>query len=187
MSTEQINQNSDFDGDDFYDDASTSFPAIADLAPDGTFDRGRVGPGRLVAIWVRKGGTRKGDNGIYEYVETVTLVLDDGPDGNYFSEQVPQAPQRLDGFQHSTTGMVTRLKPRLTGKDAKGRELKYLPMVGRINTQVSKVAKDKAAYSISPPEDADRVILNFHRDMIIGINRELKADDEAAVNQEAFE
>lgn len=173
--------------EEFYDDAANTFPSKLDLAPDGTYERGKMGPGRLVAVWALKNGTGTKDGKRYDYVETITLVLDDGPDGNYVSELVGPAPQRLNGFQHSTGGMVSRMKGRVDGKNKAGVKLKYRPMIGRVNTQPSGPNPALAAYSISPPTDADREIVNRYKDMIIDINKELEAKDAEASDAAAFD
>lgn len=173
--------------DEFYDDASASFPSKADLAPDGTFERGRMGPGRLVAIWALKNGVGKKDGKAYDFVDSVTLVLDDGPNGDYVTELVGPAPQRVNGLQHSTSGLVARLKGRVDGKNAAGIRLKYRPMIGRVNTQPSKANAANAAYSISVPTDEDRLIVNSFKNMIIDINNELEAEDRKAEDQAAFD
>lgn len=173
--------------DDFYDDATVSFPSKADLAPDGTFARGAMGPGRLVAIWALANGTGMKDGKPYRYVDSITLVLDDGPDGNYTSDLVGPAPFRIDKMQHSTGGLVARLSTRVTAKNQQGVPLKYRPMVGRINTQPSRANPDVAAYSISLPTDADRAIANRYKSLIIDINNELEAADAANEDAQAFE
>jgi hypothetical protein len=164
--------------DDFYDDATDTFPKIEHLAPSMPPN---FGPGRLLAIWVTGQGTRKNDDGeTYPYVETVTVTLDDGPDGldgpgwsAEAADLVPPGVQRLDKFQHSTGGLVARLQKRLTGKTADGTPLRLRPMIGRLDTQVSKRSKMQAAYSIKAPTDADRKIVTAHGDMIRAINEEL--------------
>jgi hypothetical protein len=164
--------------DDFYDDATDTFPKVEHLAPSIP---PKFGDGRLLAIWAQSEGTRKGDNGTYAFVETVTVTLDDGPnglDGPGWSEEaaelVPSGFQRLDKFQHSTGGLVARLQKRLTGRNRDGVPLRFRPMIGRLNTQASKNNKMVAAYSISAPTDADREIVEKYGDKIRAINAELE-------------
>jgi hypothetical protein len=176
--------NSNAGQDDFYDDATDTFPKVEHLAPSIPPN---FGAGRLCAIWVTGEGKRKNDRGeFYPYVETVTVVLDEGPNGqdwltgqNGWSEDastlVPASPFRLDKFQHSTGGLVSRLSRRLTGRNADGVPLRFRPMIGRINTQSSKANKHVPAYSIAKPTDADREVVNGHGDLLRSINRELEA------------
>jgi hypothetical protein len=171
------------DTEEFYDDATSTFPSKVDLASDGSFDHGRMGPGRLVAIWAKKNGTGTKDGKAYAFVDSLTLVLDDGPDGTYVTELVGPAPQRVE-MQHSTGGLVARLKGRVDGTNKAGISLKFRPMIGRINTQPSKTQASVAAYSISPPTEEDRAIVDGHKELIISINKELESgavqDEDAA-------
>jgi hypothetical protein len=183
--------------DDFYDEASASFPKAEHLAPSIP---PKFGPGRLVAIWATKAGTGKSktDGKAYKFVETTTLVLDDGVAGAEFTinpgypedtaQLVPAAPVRLDSFQHSTGGLVARLERRLTANNAAGVPLRYRPYIGRMNTQPSSNNKNVAAYSISEMTDADKALVQGkYMAMIKSINAELKAKDEASETAEAFE
>jgi hypothetical protein len=165
--------------DDFYDDATDGFAKVEHLAPSLP---PKFGQGRLLAIWVTGEGKRKNDQGeFYPFVETVTVTLDDGPDGldaqgwsPEAAELVPEGFQRLDKFQHSTGGLVARLAKRLTGRDKNGTPLRFRPLIGRINTQPSSKNKNVAAYSISTPTDSDREIIRAHGDAIRAINAELE-------------
>jgi hypothetical protein len=172
--------------EEFYDDAANTFPSKVDLAPDGTFEHGQMGAGRLVAVWAVKNGVGTKDGKSYSYVDSITLVLDDGLDGTYFTELVGPAPQRIE-MQHSTGGLVARLKGRVEGRNAKGVSLKYRPMIGRINTQPSKANAAVAAYSISPPTEDDRVVVDGFKKMIIDINQELESRDAEDSDTQAFE
>lgn len=164
--------------DDFYDDATNEFPKVEHLAPSLP---PKFGPGRLLAIWVKGAGTRTNDKGkTYKYVDTITVTLDDGPEGlsapgwaENAEELVPAGVQRLD-LQHSTGGLVARLEKRLNGKAVDGTPLKFRPLIGRLNTQASSQNKNVAAYSISQPTDEDRAVIRGHGDMIRGINAELE-------------
>lgn len=182
---QETNQSAVTDEDsEWMDGASSAFPKVENLAPSIPPNYGQ---GRLVAIWALENGTRKGDNGTYPYVETVTLVLDNGPDGKQTDELVGPAPVKLDGFQHSTTGLVARLSKRVDGKNAKGIPLRFRPMIGRLNTQASKANKNVAAFSISEPTADDMVIARGFKDMITGINAELEAKATADEDSAAFE
>jgi hypothetical protein len=178
------NQTAADDDDDWMDGASSTFPKMENLAPCVS---GSFGPGRLVAIWAVSNGERKNDEGkVYPYVETVTLVLDDGPDGNMFDDLIGVAPVRLEGFQHSTGGLVARLSKRVNGVGVNGVKLRYRPIVGRINTQASKINKHVAAFSISEPTDQDMAVAREYKAMIIGINKELEERDRAEDDANAF-
>jgi hypothetical protein len=173
------------DDEEWMDGASSAFPKAENLAPAVPPN---YGPGRLLAIWALSTGERKNDEGkLYPFVETVTLVLDDGPDGSQTDELVGPAPVKLEGFQHSTTGLVSRLLKRVEGTNAKGVRLKYRPMVGRLNTQASSRNKNVPAFSIAEPTAADMDIVRKHKDMILSINKGLEAADKASEDSEAFE
>lgn len=170
---------------EWMDGASATFPKAENLAPSIP---PKFGPGRLVAIWAQETGTRKNDQGKeYPFVQTLTLVLDDGPDGGQSDEVVGSAPVRLEDFQHSTSGLVARLQKRVTGVNAKGVPLRYRPMIGRMNTQASKQNKNVAAFSISEPTAEDMIVARKYKDMITGINKELEAKDSKAEDAAAFE
>jgi hypothetical protein len=170
--------------EEWMDGASSAFPKVENLAPSIPPN---YGDGRLLAIWALSNGTRKGDNGTYPFVETVTLVLDNGPDGKQVDDLVGPAPVRLDGFQHSTTGLVSRLNKRVDATNPKGVRLKYRPMIGRLNTQASKANKNVAAFSIAEPTAADMVIAREYKAMITAINAELEAKDKKSEDEQAFD
>lgn len=181
---------------EWMDGASATFAKAEHLAPSLPPN---FGDGRLVAIWALENGTRKNDKGKeYPYVSTVTLVLDEGPNGQAWltgsegwdpeaSSVIPASPFRLDDFQHSTGGLVARLTKRVNGKNAKGVPLKYRPMIGRMNTRASAQNKNVAAFSISEPTAQDMVTARKYADMIKGINAELEAKDSKSEDEAAFE
>lgn len=187
--------------DEYYDEATNDFPSVDDLVPLAD-KKNPDTVGRLVAIWARSNGTDKGENGDYGYTESITLVLDDGPDGDQFTDLIPSAvgdPIRLE-LRHSTAGVHSRLKPRVEGmskvrRDPETKEviapavpLKYRPLLGRMNTKAStKYKKGSPAVSISALSDADKVIVNQYADLIRSINKELEAKDKGAADAEAFE
>lgn len=170
--------------EEWMDGASSAFPKIENLAPAIPPN---YGAGRLVAIWALKNGTRKGDSGVYPFVETVTLVLDNGPDGKQTDDLVGPAPVKLEGFQHSTVGLVSRLGKRVDGTNARGIRTKYRPLIGRINTQASKVNKNVAAFSIAEVTAEDMVIVRKYQEMIKGVNAALEAADAKSEDDAAFE
>jgi hypothetical protein len=172
--------------EEWMDGAKTAFPSIENLAPSL---RGSYGPGRLVAIWAVENGVGQSTTTAgktYGYTETITLVLDDGPDGTQTDELIGAAPVRLE-MRHSTTGLHSRLKPRVDGVNAKGIKLRFRPMVGRINTQESKNSKNQAAFSISDPSPEDMVTARKYKDMILSINQELEAKAASDEDSAAFD
>lgn len=165
--------------EEWMDGAKAAFPSVENLAPSVP---PAYGAGRLVAIYARENGVGKGDNGPYPYVETITLVLDNGPDGTQFDDLTPEVkgePVRLE-LRHSTTGLVSRLKPRV-GKPSGNR-----PMVGRINTQASSRNKNVPAYSIAEPTAADMEVARRHKEYIKTVNAELDAAQAKSEDENAF-
>lgn len=168
--------------DEFFDSATSEFAAKEDLKD------------RLVAIWnTGKTGTRKSEatGKPYEYVETVTLVLDDGPGDRYSTTTkrddgdellVPSVllngPQRLDGFQWSATGVYTRTVKRPVGGK---------PMIGRINSKPNKTKGMSPPWSIAEMTEEDKVTARKHRDLLISITEELAAAAQKSSDDEAFE
>lgn len=194
--TENVNSTTSTEAEELFDDATEAFPSRHDLAALAS-DRNPDTEGRLVAIWAQSHGTRPGERGAYTFVETTTLVLDDGPDGDQATELVgtavpeegkPGEGVRLDGFQYSTEGLVARLKPRVEGKNKAGVRLSTRPMLGRINTRKSTKVKGGApAFSIAPAtEDEKAWILEHFKDAILSINEEMTAKLKDADEQAAF-
>ncbi|MET0417852.1 MAG: hypothetical protein ABW022_17730 [Actinoplanes sp.] len=173
------------DDDEYYDDATAAFPSVEDLAPSNAPD---FGEGRLVAIYAKSNGERKGNNGdMYGYTETITVALDDGPDGDQVTEMVGPAPYRVD-MRHSTGFIHAKLKSRVEGKHPKsGRPLKYLPLIGRINTQPSTQNKKVPAYGLAPKTDDDLVTLERHKALLKSITAELEAADKAKDDADGFD
>jgi hypothetical protein len=170
---------------ELFDDAKEEFPAKEDLK------------GRLVAIWVTgKHGTRKSEanNSSYQWFETITLVLDDGPDwdgmkivdGEKRENLVPsvaaEGPQRLDAHQWSTGGLVSRLQARVIGDKPKT----FKPMLGRINSRPNTKKGFSASWSISEPTAEDRKIAIAQAGLLRQITAELEAGL-VAKDEEAFE
>lgn len=171
--------------DEFFDSATSEFPAKEDL----NF--------RLVAIWnTGKEGTRKSDSGaVYPYVETVTLVLDDGPD-DWYSKNIKrlaidgkgdptpgtddclvpsvrlEGPQRLDDFQWSATGVYSRASKRKVGDR---------PMIGRINSKKNAKKGFSDAWSIAEMTEQDKVIARKHMDLFKAISAEMQEKADQAV------
>lgn len=159
--------------DEFFDSATSEFPAKEDLKD------------RLVAIWnTGKEGTRtsQATGKSYPWVETVTLVLDDGPQGwnavrwdgeaNLVPSVATDGPQRLDGFQWSAAGIYSRASKRPIGGK---------PMIGRINSRKNSVKGMADAWSISEMTDEDKDIARKHLGLFHQIADEIqkKQDDSA--------
>lgn len=176
--------------DEFFDSATSEFPAKEDLN------------GRLVAIWnTGKEGKRQSEvtGKSYPYVETVTVVLDDGP-GDWYATNakrmangidgpaagvddclVPSVrlngPQQLDGFQWSATGVYSRTVRR---------EPYGKPMIGRINSRKNKTKGMSDAWSIAECTPEDMEIARSHRDYIMRTTADLKAAHQQVSDDEAF-
>jgi hypothetical protein len=160
--------------DEFFDSATSEFPAKEDLN------------GRLVAIWnTGKEGTRKNDRGeTYPYVETVTLVLDDGPDGwtgkrvdgdpNLVPSVAESGPQQLDGFQWSASGIYSRASKRKVGDK---------PMIGRINTKKNVKKGFSDPWNIDEMTEDDKVTARKY----VGLFREISAEMQNKADGAAFE
>lgn len=164
--------------DEFFDSATSEFAAKEDLKD------------RLVAIWnTGKTGTRKNDRGeSYPYVETVTLVLDDGPAAwqatrfddqpNLVASVAQEGPQRLDGFQWSALGIRSRAEKRPVGGK---------PMIGRINSKPNKTKGMSPPWNIAEMTEDDKVTAREHRDLLISITEELAKAAQKHSDDEAFE
>lgn len=162
--------------DEFFDSATSEFPAKEDLKD------------RLVAIWYTGNhGTRVGKAPgakPYGWAETVTLVLDDGPNGwsetrqdgdpNLVPSVAENGPQKLDKFQWSTGGVYSRVSKRPVGGK---------PMIGRINSRKNSVKGFNDAWSIAEMTDEDREIARKY----VGLFREIAEDLDKAQDSQAFD
>ena len=180
--TDQTTTTTDQD-DEFFDDTTVDFPAVKHLAPGV---RQGFGDGRLVAIWALSNHTGKGNNGPYDYTESITLALDDGPNGDQHNDMVGPAPFRVP-MRHSTGYIQTKLKDRVDGVSAKGVPLRFRPLIGRVNTQASKNNADVAAFGLEPKADSDTPTVMKYKDLIVSINKELEAKATKAEDDSAFE
>lgn len=172
---------------DLFDDAQEEFPGKEDLKD------------RLVLIWVTgKHGVRKADapgSRPYDWYETITLVIDDGPNWNgkkiVDDESVPMlvpsvkefGPQRLNNFQFTMSGLTSRLsqrvqlspgEPKVNGAPVNDKPSTFAPMLGRINSRKNKQQGFSASWSIAKPTDADKQIARKYNDLIAQITDELK-------------
>ncbi len=157
--------------DEFYDDAQETFPGKEDLKD------------RLVAIWALENGHDTNDRGEkYPTVQTITMVLDDGPegyqatvirDGENSPNRVPsvqdEGPQEVR-LRWSTNGLVSRLAPRV-GKTVK-------PMLGRINSRPNKTKGHSASWSISEPTAQDKDTANRYKAAILAKIQEVQQDED---------
>lgn len=183
--TEQQTTNqsgTDEDEDDFFDAATSSFPSVEHLAPSVP---PKFGVGRLVAIWALENGVGKGNNGPYPWTNTITVALDDGPEGDQANDMVPAAPYRVE-MRHSTTNIQGKLRGRVDGKDQKGRPLRFRPTIGRVNTQASQNNKNVPAYGLAEPTDEDMDIARRHKALIVSINQELEKAAQEHEDNAAF-
>lgn len=154
---------------EFYDEASEEFPGKEDFKD------------RLVAVWVtgKKGTRQNADGKSYPWVETITLALDDGPDGDGATALVGPAPERVDKLQWSTNGMVARLEPRITKKDADGNPV-YRPMIGRVNSRKNRIKGRSDSWSIASPTETDKATADQYADLLKSITAEVKEMRETA-------
>lgn len=187
------------DEDEFYVDAQDNFPDKFDFED------------RLVAIWpTGKTGTRPGTNGKpYPWIETLTLALDDGPDGdkgtgikgdprdgNTFL--VGPAPASAEDIQWSAAGIYSRVRPRL-GKlkmktdgtpelDENGQPIKdYRPVIGRINRIRNKDKSLADPWSLAKPAEADRAAMLRHAGVIKTLTAKVKEGFEKDADVAAFD
>jgi hypothetical protein len=178
------NVNTPVDDDEYYDDTTVDFPNVEHLAPSTPPN---FGEGRLVAIYALKNGMGKGDNGEYPFTETITVALDDGPEGDQVHELVGAAPFRVE-MRHSTGYIHAKLAKRVDGKHPKsGRPLRFLPLIGRVNTQTSKKSKNQPAFGLAPKTDDDLVILERHKPLLKAITAELEAAEKAKDDADGFD
>jgi hypothetical protein len=172
--------------DEYYTDAQDNFPSKFDFED------------RLVAIWpTGKTGEREGENGKpYPWIETVTVALDDGPDGDKGvgltsdREEFLVGPAGTEdaiawGIQWSATGVYSRVFPKLGAKLADGTP-DYRPVVGRINRRKNAKKGLADSWSLGKPTDADREILRARLDVIKRVSGEVKAKAQAAEDTAAF-
>jgi hypothetical protein len=173
---------------ELFDNTTTEFPSKYDLKD------------RLVAVWVTgKHGVEKGTDKPYEWVETITIALDD-PKGvqdwdemvkNKEKDLVPtlvpsvvqNGPHRLDALRWSTTGTVTRLKPRIDLKDKKTQEPVYRPLIGRVDEMVAKQGSNPWTFKPATPEDLAYIRENF-ADLIRKTTIEVKGKREGTGSDE---
>lgn len=139
--------------DDLFEAATDEFPSKFHLRD------------RLVAIYPNgKSGSRQGENGKpYDWYETTTVVLDDGPNGwsetsrddhgNDIAQLVPSVEsdgaQVLRGFQWSAAGLTNRLAGRMPDPETG----KPRSLVGRINARPGQKGRNPSWSIAAPTED----------------------------------
>lgn len=165
--------------DEFFDEATETFPGKEDLKD------------RLVAVWaLGRGQDKNSDGKLYPFVTSLTMVLDDGPngwsptsikDGDTVPNLVPSVADGLAeiNLRWSTEGMVTRLDPRI-GKTTK-------PMIGRINSRPNKVKGRSASWSISAPTESDKATARAVGSQIKAVTERLIAEANKAADASAFD
>lgn len=165
--------------DEFFDEATETFPGKEDLKD------------RLVAVWALDRGMDKNDDGKpYPFVTSVTLVLDDGPngwsptsvkDGDTVPNLVPSVADGLTEIplRWSTGGMVARLDPRV-GNTTK-------PMIGRINVRKNKTSGRSPSWSISAPTEDDKATARAVASQIKAVTERLIAEANKAADAGAFD
>lgn len=180
-----INTTAPQDDDDLFTAATDTFPSKFDLKD------------RLVVIYpTGLKGQRQGENGKpYDWYETTTVVLDDGPRG--WQEQVvgeggelqdnlvpsvdENGPQVLRKFQWSSGGIASRLAQKLP--DASG---KPGSQVGRINSRPNAKKGMAPSWSIGKPTEEDMVTARRHRELCAAERAEIVSANVQAADENAF-
>lgn len=169
---------SDVYDDDLFEPAKSEFPAKEDLKD------------RLVAIYpTGKFGTRKSPatNKEYGWIETTTVVLDDGPNGDSFTDLVPPVggdigegkPIVLRNFQWSAAGIFSRVEQKRTNPSVPG-------TVGRINAMKNKQKGLADAWSISTPTEDEMATARRFGDACRAARDEIKAARAKDADEDAF-
>lgn len=172
------------DDDDLFEGATDTFPAKFDLRD------------RLVVIYPNgKRGQRQGENGKpYDWYETTTVVLDDGPKGwsdtgrddhgNDREMLVPsvkdEGAQVLENFQWSAGGLTSRLAKKLP--DASGKPGSVL---GRINSRPGKSGRNPS-WSISAPTAEDMELARTFRAECAAARNKIQAEAQKNADEAAF-
>jgi len=176
----------DDDDDGLFDAASDTFPSKFDMRD------------RLVAVYpTGLTGERKSEQTgkPYTWVETTTVVLDDGPEGwqemvrddhgnlqpNLIPSVKEHGPQVLLNHQWTAGGVVARLLPRLPGPDGRPGS-----QVGRINSRPNKTKGANPSWSISKPTEEDMTTARQYADVCRQARADIVAKRVAAVDNDAF-
>jgi len=175
--------------DEFYDEAADEFPTKEDFED------------RLVAIWpTGKTGTRPSEQAgqdPYPWVETITMALDDGPDGTAGtgnrSDKAPYlvgpagTPEAVaEAFQWSATGVYSRVQPRIRKKLADG-EPDYRPVIGRINRRKNAKKGFSDSWSLGKPTEDDKPTVKAHEQAIRAMTARVAKERGEAEDAAAFE
>ena len=196
------NVNTPVEDDDFFDNATGGFPKVDHLAPSLY---PKYGMGRLIAVWPTEkafGKPKRAGDPPYTLFKTITLVLDDGPQGKVdgegwdpetlqFVPPVADKPARYDNFQHSTTWMVSLLERRWTARNPRTDvPMKFRPVIGRMETQGSSNNPKVAAYALREATEAELDKIRntpAWKNAIIQINQELEKAAQQAEDDKAFD
>jgi hypothetical protein len=161
---------------DLVDDSQETFPTKDDMKD------------RLVLVWVTgKFGSRQSEatKKTYPWVETVTMVIDDGPnwtgqvmdsDSQTLREsRIPSVaeagPTVLENFQFSFGGMVSRLQQRISPD---GKPKTFKPMLGRINSRPNKTKGMAPSWSVASPTPEDHAVIPKYAAQIREISAQLE-------------
>lgn len=181
-STTQVDED-----DDLFEAAVETFPGKKDLRD------------RLVVIYPNgKHGQRRSEatGKPYDWYETTTVVLDDGPngwqesvlddDGDPTPNAVPSVaengPQVLVDFQWSAGGYTSRLKAKLPKADGKPGSV-----LGRVNSRKNKNKGMNASWSISSPTEEDMKVARSFTAQCKEARDAIVAAHEAQQNEAAFD
>ena len=183
--TDNVNTTSPVDDDDLFEAATDTFPSKFDLRD------------RLVVIYPNgTKGQRQGENGKpYDWYETTTVVLDDGPKGwqeevigeggefqpNLVASVEDNGPQVLRNFQWSAGGLTSRLATKLP--DATG---KPGSVVGRINSRPNSKKGMAPSWSIGKPTEEDMVTAREQRALCAAVRAESMKEAVKAADENAF-
>lgn len=147
--TDQIN---DMQDDDLFEGAQDTFPNKFHLRD------------RLVVIYpTGEHGTDKGENGSYEWYQSTTVVLDDGPEGwqdqvrdddgdmvdNLVASVDEGGPVVLNNLRWSAGGLTARMKNKLPKSDGTPQGI-----LGRINSRKGQRGRN-ASWSIAAPTEEE--------------------------------
>jgi hypothetical protein len=105
--------------------------------------------GRLIAVFPKRLGSRKGSNGdMYEYVTADVLVIDGGP-----LRLVGNTPGLIRNMQISASRVVEQTRENIgTGR----------PVLGRISSRPSSYNKLVPVYNLDDPSAADKTLAAPH-------------------------
>jgi len=173
--------------DDLFEAATETFPSKFDLRD------------RLVVIYPNgKTGQRRSEatGKPYDWCETTTIVLDDGPsgwqetvpdqDGNMQPNLVPsvaaEGAQVLVNFQWSAGGFTSRLATKVAKAGGKPGSV-----LGRVNSRKNKNTGMSASWSISAPTEEDMATARKYTAECRAARDEIVKAAQAAQQEAAFD